>query len=432
MKYKQYIRFILNKINSSSLFKTSGIYTISSFLNASIPFLLLPVLTRYLTRADFGAVSMFTSITGLMMPFVGINMEGAIARKYYSQKANISRYVGNCILVSIFSTFIVFAICYLFINKIVEYSGVAKIWVLIAVLYCLCQFLCLVLMTLYQVEEKPIKYGILQVTQSFLNFVLSIILVVAFSLKWNGRLIAMALSTMIVALISLGILFYVKKITFRPNMTYIKHALKFGGGLIPHALGASLIVITNRFFLLRMINIEETGLYSLANQVGSIISFFTISFNNAFVPWLYKNLNEATLEVKKKIVKLTYLYFVLIVFAGFLFYLFIPYFFQLFIGKFFSASLKYTFWIILGFVFQGMYFMVTNYISYSEKTYYQAFVTLLVGLINIPANYLLINEFGATGAAMAFSCSFFLLFIFTWILSSKVYNMPWLIKIKVK
>jgi O-antigen/teichoic acid export membrane protein len=72
-----------------------------------------------------------------------------------------------------------------------------------------------------------------------------------------------------------------------------------------------------------------------------------------------------------------------------------------------------------------MYFMVVNYISYVEKTYYQAIITVSVGLVNVPLNYFLILEFGAVGSGMAFACSFFLLFVFTWILSGKLYSMPW-------
>jgi len=76
--------------------------------------------------------------------------------------------------------------------------------------------------------------------------------------------------------------------------------------------------------------------------------------------------------------------------------------------------------------------MVTNYIIYSEKTHFQAIVTIIVGVLNVPLTYSLIVLFGSIGAAVAFTISFFLLFILTWGLSAKVYSMPWFLFFKIR
>lgn len=75
-------------------------------------------------------------------------------------------------------------------------------------------------------------------------------------------------------------------------------------------------------------------------------------------------------------------------------------------------------------------FMVVNYIFYVKKTYILAWITFLSAAINIVLNYFLIRANGAIGAAQATAITFFVSFILTWILSAKVYNMPWLLKIK--
>lgn len=416
----------------SSLIKSSGIYTIASLLNASIPFLLIPLLTKYLSPADFGLVIMFSTITTIMTPFVGLSMEGVIARKYYCEKNNIPIYLGNCIIMSISFSLLVFLFCFIFKDVIFAYTSVPPEWILLCVLYCFSQFIVSLRLTLYQVKVRPLNYGLIQISQSILNFVSSVILITAFALKWEGRLIAQIFSSVLVASIAISSLLIKKEAVFKLDYSFISYALKFGGGLIPHVLGAAFIVQTNRFFILHMVDINETGLYGLASQVGSIISFFTVSFNNAYVPWLYKKLNQNDIVIKRKIVKLTYAYFLLIIIFGFLFYMLVPTFFKIFIDKNYVASLKYIFWVIFGFVFQGMYYMVTNYIIYSEKTYYQAVVTFVVGLFSIPANYFLITFVGFTGAAIAFCCSYFLLFIFTWMLSNRVYKMPWGLRVALE
>ena len=255
------VKKLFKVVRNSSLIKASGIYTISSFINASIPFLLLPILTTQLSRVDFGIISMFTSVTGFMMPFVGINLEGAIARRYYSDSKKIATYVGNCLSIAFLSFLVVSVISFLFRNQFSQLSGITPLWISLASLFCFCQFICLVLLTLYQVEIKPVKYGIVQIAQSLLNFFLTAILILSLGMNWEGRLIAMVCSAVLFSIIAIIILVKNGRVKFDINISYIQHALRFGGGLIPHALGASLMTLTNRFFLLKMLNIEESGLY---------------------------------------------------------------------------------------------------------------------------------------------------------------------------
>ncbi len=75
----------VKEIIESKLFKGAGIYGISSFINAAIPFLLLPLLTRKLTPADYGVVTMFTTFQGYLIPVIGLNLENAITRTMYKK-----------------------------------------------------------------------------------------------------------------------------------------------------------------------------------------------------------------------------------------------------------------------------------------------------------------------------------------------------------
>lgn len=65
---KRQMRITMNikRLIHSSLFRSAGIYTITQMINSAIPFLLMPVLTRYLTPTDYGIVAMF----GVLLSFV--------------------------------------------------------------------------------------------------------------------------------------------------------------------------------------------------------------------------------------------------------------------------------------------------------------------------------------------------------------------------
>lgn len=416
----------VKQIWQSSLFRASGIYTIASFTNAAIPFLLLPVLTKYLSHSDFGVVAMFITYTGFLMPLVGINMEGAIARKYYSDREHIAIYTGNCLLLSAVSFTLIIVLSFLFNDQLVHYTGIDGGWLQMGIILTLFQFIVMVALTLFQVKVKPFHYGFMQVSQSAINLGLSIALIVVFHFSWEGRLISQFSSSIICGIVALGLLLKNKDVRFSWNPVYVKHAIRFGASLIPHALGVLFIIYTMRFFLLHYVGMDQLGLFSVATQVSSILGFFTLSFNNAYVPWLYKKLDMGTEEIRRSIVKLTYLYFAVIILAGVVFCLITPLMFKMFINKTFWPAAQYTPWIIAGLVFQGMYYMVTNYISYVEKTWYQAIITIIVGLSNIPVCYFFTKKFGIQGAAFSFFISNMILFITTWTVSNRLYKMPWL------
>jgi len=256
---------------------------------------------------------------------------------------------------------------------------------------------------------------------------LTVILVVFLNKTWNGRLEAQVITGCVFGLVSVIILVLTKQIRLNIRRKYIKHALNFGVPLIPHAIGLMLFTAIDRFFLTKLVGLEQTGNYSVAYQIGAVISLITVSFNNAYVPWLFENLNRNEIIIKKKIIKLTYIYFLLLVLGAIFLLILFPVIINIFVGNKFNSINVYSGFIVFGFVFQGMYFMVTNYITYAEKTYVLAAITISIGLLKIPITYFSIVLFGAVGASISFCITFFLFFITTWILSAKVYKMPWLI-----
>jgi O-antigen/teichoic acid export membrane protein len=186
--------------------------------------------------------------------------------------------------------------------------------------------------------------------------------------------------------------------------------------------------MTDRLFIANMIGLPATGVYTVGYQVGSIINLLAMSFNNAYVPWLYQRLKNNSNSTKIKIVKFTYLYFFAIITLAILLAFLAPPILKILLGKSFNESSIYVSWIAMGYAFNGMYLMVVNYIFYSEKTKILAYITFSAALINILLNYLFIKAFGAIGAAQATTIVFAIKFFLVWFFSSKVQPMPWNLK----
>ena len=70
------------KPNKSGLFSGAAIYLVTSLMNAAIPFMLLPILTRYLEPEEYGQIAMFQVLVNALAAVVGLNTVGAANRRF--------------------------------------------------------------------------------------------------------------------------------------------------------------------------------------------------------------------------------------------------------------------------------------------------------------------------------------------------------------
>ena len=420
-----------SNIVNHKLFRISFVYTSSNVIRSAIPFFLLPVLTRYLTPTDYGIVATFQVLLPITIVFVSLNMHGAVAVNFFKlEKQEVRVYVGNVI----FILFVSFLFTFLIISAVkTPLSHLVKFpenWLLIIVVVALFQSLFTLTLTLWQVEQKPLPYGIFQISQTILNVTLSLIFVVALNWRWQGRLLGIIIVSIIFGFISLFIIYKRKYVSFCFNKAYSRDALLFGIPLIPHTLGVWMITSIDRVFINSMVNVAATGIYAIGYQVGMIIGLLATSFNQAWSPFLFEKLKENNNVTKIRIVKFTYLYDVAIIVLALALSLIAPWFLEFFVSKDFHCAYKYVLWIALGYAANGMYFMVAGYIFYVKKTYILAWITSVSAGTNVVLNYFFIKANGAIGAAQATTVTFFISFILTWILSAKVHEMPWIIALR--
>jgi len=418
----------LKNLIRSSLIQSAGIYTTTTMINSAIPFLLIPVLTRYMSPSDYGIVAMFGVLVSFISPFTGLSIHGAVARQYYErEQVHMPTYITNCLLILLVSSALTSVIFFISSKPISKLSAFPESWMWIVIAVSIAGFINSIVLVLWQVQIKPYDFGRYQIAQTILNIGLSVWLVVGLGMAWQGRIQGQFIAAVVFACIGLIVLKKNGWIKFRFNKEYIKNALRFGVPLIPHAIGGVMMTMTDRFFITNMVGLSATGLYSVGYAFGRIIGFVEQSFNQAYIPWLYERLKRNDDNVKIKVVKVTYVYFFFILLLALSLSLMAPWFLSFFVGKRFAGAHVFVFWIAMGYAFSGMYKMVVNYIFYVEKTYILAWITFFCASLNIPFNYMFIKMNGSVGASQAACLTFFLSFILTWILSSRLYKMPWLL-----
>lgn len=410
------------------LFGNAAIYLGANLLNAGIPFLLLPILTRVLTPADYGTVAMFGIVLSVFGAFTGLSVHGAIGVRYFQlEKKELAQYVGSCVGILVVSSLSLFLLIAIFGSWVAEVSGVPSDWLLVAVALSGFQFLGNIQLSLWQVAGEARRYGAFQISQSLLNAAISLILILAAGMAWEGRVLGQTMAVMLFGVIALGWLLREDLLRFPFEWrAQCWDALKFGVPLIPHAIGGLLIVAADRFIIIRLLDVAQAGIYMVALQIGQALGLVTESFNKAYAPWLMKNLSKPTEALRMTIVRGTYIYFALVLAAATFFSFLAPMLLSFLVGESFQVAGELVIYMAFGFAFGGCYFMVTNYIFFESKTKFLAIITFFSGIANIPLMFILVDHNGIAGAAQAFMLTNALNFIGTWWLAQKLHPMPWL------
>lgn len=412
----------------SGFFKSSSIYVLSSIASALIPFILLPILTRYLTPEEYGQIAMFIIFTSALAALIGFSVNGAANRRFFDENiipAELARFNGNCFFILLASTSLSLIILAFIDNFLAAYLGIPTTWVYLGILSVFFSFILNIRLGQWQIRGRAKSYGVLQITNALVVLLFSLLFVILFKLGSDGRIFAIVITSTMIGFVSYKILRKDKLVTFEYNINDIKYALSFGVPLIPHVLGGFLLLSIDRLIINKELGLEMTGIYMVALSLGNALNIIFTSINKAYSPWLFSQLKENDLSKKISIVKKTYIYFVFLILMALLSFFIAPTILKLIVGEKFYQAAEVLPFIIAGQIFLGMYFMVTNYIFYIKKTKYLSYVTISSGVINIALLLILIPHYGIIGAGFAFLIANVWQFICTWIVSAKLFDMPW-------
>lgn len=398
----------------------SGV-TLANILNAGIPFLLMPILTNYLTTTEYGRLDIFTTTMSFLIPLVGLNFYAGITVFYHDKKINNAKYVGTSLSITLLmgvGLLLITGMVYLLLPHLFF-----KYYLPFIVLFALFKVISETISTYWLLSESIFFFGLFKVSRTLLELLLSILFVVVFLWGLNGRILAMGIVALGASLLSVIVFIKKHQVRLRIDKKLLKIGLAYSVPLIFHSIGGYILNISDRYFIDGMVSTSELGIYSAAYQVGMSFYVLQISFNQAWVPYFMRTINNENFN-KLKMVKYTYLYAVLSVIIFFLIWLLVPVFYY-FIGDEFQSGQSIVVWVLLGFLFNGFYYMVVNYLFYLKKTNIIATTTIIVGIINLVLNYFLIPIYGIKGAAISTAISFFISFVFFWWISNKYYPMPW-------
>ncbi|WP_323922930.1 lipopolysaccharide biosynthesis protein [Aeromonas caviae] len=412
----------------TGLLRNSTIYLASNILNALVPFLLLPILTRYLTPDEYGQIAMFqTLITGLAA-LTGLNAVGAANRKFYDKHdaSALALFNGTCLHILLLSSLTLGVVCFFLSAEFSQWLNIPTSWVYFALVISSANFIIQFRLGQWQIRERAVSFGVMQVSQSVLVLILSLALIIGFQQGAAGRVDALMATSVVYAVLGLLLLYRERLLVLLPlNKAFFKEALSFGVPLVPHVVGIFLLSSIDRFFINRQLGVAEAGIYMLGVQLSLGMAVVFDAINKALVPWLFRTLSDNNPHQLQRLVKFTYFFFAIVAGLGGLSFIVGPWVVTWIAGPEYQRAATVIGWLCLGQAFGGMYLMVTNYIFYAKRTGALSAVTISTGLLNIALLVYLIEHMGIVGVAMAFAISMCIRFFATWWLASRVSAVSW-------
>ena len=89
------------------MFRNSFIFIFFELVNKSIPFALLPIITRYLTPYDYGIIASFLGLVSFLLIFVGLSGHSAININFFKlNRDNLGSYIASVLFILLFTIFL--------------------------------------------------------------------------------------------------------------------------------------------------------------------------------------------------------------------------------------------------------------------------------------------------------------------------------------
>lgn len=388
--------------------KDSFIYLIGELFAKSLPFLMLPYLTRKLGPEGFGELSYYLTMLALFGIFVGLSQDGAVTRYFYFYgKKALNTVVKAGYLFNILISGLLLVGCWWFKSEIMAYIVLATMF----------QSFVSVQLALRQCQKQPFKYITIQIILSLTNVVFTVAALEYFTQDLVAyRILAIVVSnltTFVIASLVLGDLFKNEfKLSWNRLRLGFLYIFSFGLPLILHQSSFFIKGQLDRIFIYQQYTKTELGVYSAGVQVAAVLPIILMALNKAIVPYYYQGLKENSLTVEK-IKKYTLMSLPICLLPALVGWLLPEQVYVWFLGQGYEQSKYYTVMYLLGFSANLPYLLLINYFFFHGRNFLISKVTAISSVVYLCLLFLFVsNAIELIPYALLISNIFLLLILF--------------------
>ena len=409
------------------LARASALYTIGNLAPKLGALVLLPILLRFLTRSEYGVISLLTTLSGLITLILTFGMDGSLMRLHFDLRGR-----GQAML---YSTLTIFTLAS---SATIVAVFAAIVGPFFPVLFAGIDFYPLGVLSLFIALTSTIQYVpsvffrangnagaflLYNVGTFTVSSLATVGLVVVASLGAAGVLIGQLVGDLIALAVAIALVLSFGRPSFSRDR--LGEALRFGLPLVPHGLSAWVLRLSDRWLIALLIGLPvlqaqaAIGVYSFGYQIGAVIGLIVVSFNAAWSPYFFRIGDQPTAP-------LLYRHISTLVMAGLM---------ALAVGLSalapeivtVVATAKYAQAtdvipiVAFASVFQGLYTMMVTLVFFRKRTALLPVITIASAAVNVGLNLVLIPAVGLVGAAWSTLAGYVFFAAITWLYARGLY-----------
>jgi O-antigen/teichoic acid export membrane protein len=374
--------------NNKNLFEKGIFFTSFSFISNGLNFLLVLVLSNYLSKEDFGRINLYLIFIMVISNIISLGTESYFSVNYFNyQKVNLRKIISTIIYITASMSILLLLLTFLIEPDYVEKYALGTNILCASIIICFFQLFQNFLLEVLRLEEKLFEYGLITLSWVTLNLLLTFLFLFKTDMNYKSRIYAHFISSVIMFIVS--IFFLSKKKYFSltiPSKALLKEALSFGLPLLPHNSTVWLRSGMDRYFVSFFFNAALLGVYSFALNLSGLLLMIGTAFNAISSVYIYKTLSKKEQlndSIDRQIYFMLKLYF-LISILGFTASVIII---KLYFPKY-NDSIVLLLPFFIAALFQCYYYLFVNFILYYKQTKKLMYITFSISVAHVTLSLL--------------------------------------------
>jgi O-antigen/teichoic acid export membrane protein len=406
--------------------KHSAIYGLGGLVSRIVAIFLLPLYTRYLSPSDYGVVETMIALTAVLSIVLALGITSAFFRFYFDSPDPAARR-----LVLRTSFWFTMGMATLGLVAGVAFSPEISTWLFGSTSETKVVAASFVglwagmnynqMASLFRVEERSTAF----VTASLANVALTIgatfLLVVGFEAGPVGVIVGNFTGTLLVYVVLLG--YRREQLGLQFDRGLLRRMNTFGLPLVPSAVFLWVINFADRFFLVKLTNTHEVGLYSVGVRIASAMVLLLTAFRAAWPAFAYSIDDEREAKRTYAFV-LTYLVLASCWVSAAL-ALLAPWIVAWIAAPDFHGAARVVGPLSFAVVPFAAYIVVAIGVGRSRRTQFNWVVSGAAAAVNTVLNLVLIPPYGMMGAAIATVAAYLTIFLGMAWWAQRIYPVPY-------
>ena len=395
-----------------------------NFVVLLLGFISLPMLTRILSTDEYGRSNLFLSAVSIIYIFAILGLDQSYIRYFYSEGVDERKLFKQCLkapLVLIVVLSGVYTAFSGFFNRLLFGKGGFDVTLLV-IAYTLTSVFERFLFLNIRMQQRGKLYSNLNIVSKILN--ISFIILFAYLLGDDFRvgLYAQTLPLVVVTVLLLAMFAYKGKgYTAKPHTLTEKELLRYGIPFVPMLLMEWLLSSMDKWSIRFLNGFSETGVYSSAMQIMTILMTLKITYVAFWAPIAMKKFEqEDESEVKPFFKDMFQKVQFLCLFAAFGLTTFRSI-IVLILGENYREASKIIPFLSLMPVLSILFEMTGQGIKFKKKPIYFNYASAVAICCNLAGNLLLVPRYKGVGAAIATAVTYIVYFAIGTYFANKCY-----------